>query len=98
MTSHGEMSWSEAMMSAAAPALIQKAVVEGDADNGLMATGVVAGRLSDLPTCAELLARIEAEAISRIQALQPFVSSEVEPRSATVSRLRSTRTGVGNGN
>ncbi len=69
MTSHGEMAWSQAMMAAAAPALIQKAVVEGDAENGLMATGVVAGRLGDLPTCAALLAGVEAEALGRIAAL-----------------------------
>ena len=69
MTSHGEMAWSQAMRAAAAPALIQKAVVEGDAENGLMATGVVAGRLTDLPSCADLLARIETEARERIAAL-----------------------------
>lgn len=69
MTSHGEMPLAQAMMAAAAPMLIQRAVVAGDAENGLMATGVVAGRLSDLPNCAELLVRIEAEARERIAAL-----------------------------
>ncbi len=69
MTSHGEMPLAQAMMAAAAPMLIQRAVVAGDAENGLMATGVVAGRLGDLPTCAELLASIEAEALARIAAL-----------------------------
>lgn len=69
MTSHGEMSWSQAMMAAAAPALIQRAVVAGDADNGLMATGMVAGRLTDLPSCAALLAEIERDASARLHAL-----------------------------
>ena len=69
MTGHGEMPLARAMMAAAAPMLIQRAVVSGDAENGLMATGVVAGRLSDLPTCAELLASIEIEALARIAAL-----------------------------
>jgi NAD(P)H-dependent flavin oxidoreductase YrpB (nitropropane dioxygenase family) len=69
MTSHGEMPLSAAMMAAAAPMLIQRAVVEGDAEGGLMATGVVAGRLTDLPSCAELLAQIEIEARARIAAL-----------------------------
>ena len=69
MTSHGEMPLAQAMMAAAAPMMIQRAVVAGDAEQGLMATGVVAGRLADLPTCAELLARIEAEALARIAAL-----------------------------
>ena len=34
-----------------------------------MATGGVAGRLKDLPTCADLLAQIETEARARIAAL-----------------------------
>ncbi len=86
MTSHGEMPLSAAMMAAAAPMLIQRAVVSGDSENGLMATGVVAGRLTDLPSCADLLARIETEALQRIHALTPLVSSEVEIRRAPVGR------------
>lgn len=69
MTSHGEMPLSAAMMAAAAPMMIQRAVVSGDAEHGLMATGVVAGRLTDLPSCAELLQSIETEARARIAAL-----------------------------
>jgi NAD(P)H-dependent flavin oxidoreductase YrpB (nitropropane dioxygenase family) len=69
MTSHGEMPLAQAMMAAAAPMMIQRAVVAGDAENGLMATGVVAGSLADLPSCADLLARIETEARTRIAAL-----------------------------
>ncbi|MFS0851298.1 NAD(P)H-dependent flavin oxidoreductase [Novosphingobium panipatense] len=69
MTAHGEMPLSQAMMAAAAPMMIQRAVVGGDAQNGLMATGAVAGRLKDLPTCAELLSRIESEARARVGAL-----------------------------
>lgn len=69
MTSHGEMSLPEAMLAAAAPTLLQKAVVDGDAIGGLMASGQVAGRLDDLPSCAELVSRIESEARARIAAL-----------------------------
>lgn len=69
MTSHGEMPLAQAMMAAAAPMMIQRAVVSGDADNGLMATGVVAGRLTDLPSCADLLTRIETDARARLAAL-----------------------------
>jgi NAD(P)H-dependent flavin oxidoreductase YrpB (nitropropane dioxygenase family) len=69
MTSHGEMPLAQAMMAAAAPMMIQRAVVSGDAEHGLMATGIVAGRLADLPTCAELLASIEREALARIASL-----------------------------
>lgn len=69
MTAHGEMPLAQAMMAAAAPMMIQRAVVGGDAEQGLMATGVVAGRLTDLPTCAELMSSIETEARARIAAL-----------------------------
>jgi NAD(P)H-dependent flavin oxidoreductase YrpB (nitropropane dioxygenase family) len=69
MTSHGEMSLAQAMMAAAAPMLIQRAVVSGDAEHGLMATGIVAGRLCDLPNCADLINTIETVARARIAAL-----------------------------
>ncbi|MEO5587850.1 MAG: nitronate monooxygenase [Novosphingobium sp.] len=69
MTSHGEMPLAQAMMAAAAPMLIQRAVVAGDAENGLMATGAVAGRIGDLPSCADLIAAIETEARARLSAL-----------------------------
>ena len=69
MTSHGEMSLSGAMMAAAAPIMIQRAVVSGDAEQGLMATGAVAGRLTDLPACADLLQSLETEARARIAVL-----------------------------
>lgn len=69
MRAHGGLSLPQAMMAASAPMLIQKAVVDGDSDHGLMATGVVGGRIGDLPTCAELVDRIVAEARGRLSAL-----------------------------
>ncbi len=74
MRSHGGLSLSQAMRAAVAPTLIQRAVVSGDGDDGLMATGQVAGRLEDLPSVAELLAAIERDARSRIAALAPAPS------------------------
>jgi NAD(P)H-dependent flavin oxidoreductase YrpB (nitropropane dioxygenase family) len=69
MTSHGGLSLPQAMMAASAPMMIQRAVVEGDAAGGIMATGLVGGRIGDLPSCAELVAAIETEARARIAAL-----------------------------
>ena len=69
MTDHGGLSIAQAMMAASAPALIQRAVVEGDADGGIMATGLVAGRLTDLPGCADLLSAIEHDARARLAAI-----------------------------
>jgi NAD(P)H-dependent flavin oxidoreductase YrpB (nitropropane dioxygenase family) len=71
MTAHGEMPLAQAMLSAAAPMLIQKAIVHGDIVNGAMATGVVGGRITDLPTCQELVDRVVAEARARLAALCP---------------------------
>ncbi|MCB2065438.1 MAG: nitronate monooxygenase [Erythrobacter sp.] len=76
MTAHGEMPLAQAMLSAAAPMLIQKAVVHGDIEHGVMATGVVGGRISEIPTCEELVARIVAEARDRIAALAGSASSQ----------------------
>ena len=70
MTSHGEMSLPQAMMAAAAPMLIQRGVVRGDAENGLMATGLVGGRLADLPSCEQLLTAIEQDARARLTELR----------------------------
>lgn len=69
MTGHGDMPLRQAVMAATMPMLIQRAVVDGDLEQGVMATGTVAGRLTDLPTCAELVAGIEAGARERLAAL-----------------------------
>jgi NAD(P)H-dependent flavin oxidoreductase YrpB (nitropropane dioxygenase family) len=57
------------MMAASAPMLIRQAVVEGDPDGGLMASGQVAGRIADLPTCKALVDRMVADARERLAAL-----------------------------
>jgi NAD(P)H-dependent flavin oxidoreductase YrpB (nitropropane dioxygenase family) len=77
MTSHGQMPFRQAMMAATMPTLIRKAVVEGDVANGVMATGVVGGRIDTLPTCQELVDSIMNEACARIDALCPSNASEV---------------------
>ncbi len=69
MTAHGGLSLPQAMMAASAPMLIMRAVVDGDPETGLLATGVVGGRISDLPTCAELVDGIVAQARARCAAL-----------------------------
>jgi NAD(P)H-dependent flavin oxidoreductase YrpB (nitropropane dioxygenase family) len=69
MAREGGLSLPQAMMAASAPMLIQKAVVGGDPDGGLMASGQVAGRIGDLPSCGELVERIVADARERLAAL-----------------------------
>jgi NAD(P)H-dependent flavin oxidoreductase YrpB (nitropropane dioxygenase family) len=56
-------------MSANAPMIIQKAMVEGEPSRGVLPSGQVAGVINDLPTCAELIGAIVAEAEQRLAAL-----------------------------
>jgi NAD(P)H-dependent flavin oxidoreductase YrpB (nitropropane dioxygenase family) len=69
MTAHGSMPLKQAIMAATMPMLIQKAVVDGDIEHGVMATGVVGGRITEIPTCQELVDRIVGEAHDRLAAL-----------------------------
>jgi NAD(P)H-dependent flavin oxidoreductase YrpB (nitropropane dioxygenase family) len=69
MTAHGAMPLKQAIMAANMPMMIQKAVVDGDIEHGVMATGVVGGRIGEIPTCQELVDRIVAEAHERLSAL-----------------------------
>ncbi len=52
----------QAIMSANAPMVIQRAMVDGHPEEGVLPSGQVAGVIDDLPTCAELVARIALEA------------------------------------
>lgn len=69
MQAHGGLSLPQAMMAASAPMLIQRGVVAGDVEHGVMATGLVGGRIGDLPTCAELVERIMTQARARLSDL-----------------------------
>ena len=69
MTAHGAMPLRQAIMAATMPMLIQKAVVDGDIEHGVMATGVVGGRINDVPTCDDLVHRIVTEARARLATL-----------------------------
>jgi NAD(P)H-dependent flavin oxidoreductase YrpB (nitropropane dioxygenase family) len=57
-----ELTWGQVLMAANTPMLLRAAMVEGRPDLGLMSSGQVAGLIDDLPSCAELIARIMAEA------------------------------------
>jgi NAD(P)H-dependent flavin oxidoreductase YrpB (nitropropane dioxygenase family) len=57
-----ELSWSQVVMAANTPMLLRAAMVDGRPDLGVMASGQVVGVIDDLPTVAELMARIVKEA------------------------------------
>jgi NAD(P)H-dependent flavin oxidoreductase YrpB (nitropropane dioxygenase family) len=68
---HGkELTWSQILLAANTPMMLKSAMVEGRTDLGVMAAGQVAGVIEDLPSCAELVARIMAEAHRTLGALQ----------------------------
>jgi NAD(P)H-dependent flavin oxidoreductase YrpB (nitropropane dioxygenase family) len=64
---HGRrLTWSQVIMAANTPMLLRAGLVEGRTDTGVLAAGQVVGAIDDLPTCAELIDRIMAEAAETI--------------------------------
>jgi NAD(P)H-dependent flavin oxidoreductase YrpB (nitropropane dioxygenase family) len=57
-----ELTWSQVLMAGNTPMLLRAAMVDGRVDLGVMASGQVVGMIEDLPSCAELIERVVAEA------------------------------------
>ena len=71
---HGkELTWSQVMMAANTPMLLKAGLVEGNTDAGVLASGQVAGILDDLPSCAELIDSIVADAVKHLRAAAALV-------------------------
>ncbi|MFI1012269.1 NAD(P)H-dependent flavin oxidoreductase [Streptomyces sp. NPDC020965] len=67
---HGkDLSWGQVLLAANTPMLLRASMVEGRTDLGVMASGQVAGVIEDLPSCAELVERIMAEAAGVLRGL-----------------------------
>ncbi|GCD41477.1 2-nitropropane dioxygenase [Streptomyces paromomycinus] len=64
------LTWSQVLLAANTPMMLRAALVEGRTDAGVMASGQVAGVIEDLPTCAELVGRIMAEAAATLDRLE----------------------------
>lgn len=60
------LTFGQTLMAASAPMIIQRAMVEGAPDDGVLPSGQVAGLIDDLPTCEALLLAIVAEAEARL--------------------------------
>ena len=63
------LTWSQVLMAANTPVLLRAAMADGRPEAGLMPAGQVAGLIEDLPSCAELIARIMNEAEQRLSSL-----------------------------
>lgn len=57
-----DLTWTQMIMAANTPMLLKTSLVDGRTESGVMASGQVVGVIDDLPTCAELIRRIIAEA------------------------------------
>ena len=69
MKKSGDLSYSQVLMAANTPMLLKAALVDGKVDAGVMASGQAVGVIDDLPTVAELIARIIAEAEATLKDL-----------------------------
>ena len=56
------LAWSQVVLAANTPMMLKTAMIDGDPDRGVMSSGQVTGLIDDLPSCAELISRIMAEA------------------------------------
>jgi NAD(P)H-dependent flavin oxidoreductase YrpB (nitropropane dioxygenase family) len=57
-----ELTWSQVVMAANTPMLLKAAMVDGRPDLGVMSSGQVVGVINDLPSAAEVVDRVIAEA------------------------------------
>ncbi len=65
---HG-LSWTQVIMAANTPVMLRASMVDGRTDLGTLASGQVAGVIDDLPSCAELVERIIAQATAVLERL-----------------------------
>ena len=68
-TRSGDLSLAQSIMSANAPMIIQKAMVDGEPDQGVLPSGQVAGTITELLSCEQIINGIVAEAEARLTML-----------------------------
>ena len=64
-----ELTWAQLAMAANAPMLTKASMVDGRVEAGILPTGQIAGVIDEIPTVAELLRRIIAEAEDTLERL-----------------------------
>lgn len=69
MRKNQRLTWSQLAMAANAPMLTRASLVEGRVESGVLPTGQVTGVIDELPTVAELIARVMREAESTLDRL-----------------------------
>lgn len=74
MARSGDLTLAQAIMSANTPMIIQKAMVEGQPEEGVLPSGQVAGVIDELLSCEAIIQGIAAEAAERLRVLAQRVS------------------------
>lgn len=69
MARNSDLTLGQTMMAANAPMIIQNAMVKGEPGNGVLPSGQVAGLIDDLPSCADLITNIMADAADRFETI-----------------------------
>jgi NAD(P)H-dependent flavin oxidoreductase YrpB (nitropropane dioxygenase family) len=83
--SHG-LSWAQVLMAANTPMMLRASMVDGRVDLGTLASGQVAGVIADLPSCAELIGQIMAEADAVLARLGAPQAGDARSRQQTHCR------------
>ncbi|WP_432283486.1 nitronate monooxygenase [Aminobacter sp. BA135] len=73
--SSGENSFAQTVMAPNLPTLVQRGVVEGNTETGLLPSGQAAAMIDRLESCEELIARIVSEAEARLKAISALVAA-----------------------
>ncbi|MEJ6784805.1 NAD(P)H-dependent flavin oxidoreductase [Aminobacter sp. Piv2-1] len=73
--SSGENSFAQTVMAPNLPTLVQRGVVDGNTETGLLPSGQAAAMIDRLESCEELIARIVSEAEARIKAVSALVAT-----------------------
>jgi NAD(P)H-dependent flavin oxidoreductase YrpB (nitropropane dioxygenase family) len=74
MKKEGDLKWSQVILAANTPMLLRAGLVEGRLDAGVLSSGQTVGVIDDLPTVAELIARIMREANTTLDRLHDAAS------------------------
>ncbi len=73
-----ELTWPQVVMAANAPMMTKAALVDGRTDVGVLPTGQVVGEIGELPSVADLIARIMGEATAVLDRLASAPDARVE--------------------
>lgn len=74
--SSGESSFAQTVMAPNLPTLVQRGVVEGNTETGLLPSGQAAAMIDKLESCEELITRIVAEAEARLREISALVATK----------------------